>query len=216
MIDLLRRSAPLLWEALYMTVLLGVSSFVIGVGIGIGAAVGRLSRFRPLRIMIGLYVSLFRGTPVLLQVLLVYYGLPQLGVEIEPVPAVIIALSLHAGAYLTETFRAGITAVDTGQRDAAHSMGMTGSQQFRRVILPQAVRIVVPPVGNQFISLMKDTSLASVVTVVELTRVAEIVGSSTFRYLEMFVLAGLIYWIICTVLAVGQETLERRLGRVNA
>ncbi|HJT02310.1 MAG TPA: amino acid ABC transporter permease [Pseudonocardiaceae bacterium] len=216
MIDLLRRAAPLLWDALYMTVLLGVSSFVIGVGIGLGAAVGRLSRFRTLRTVIGLYVSLFRGTPVLLQVLLVYYGLPQLGVEIAPVPAVIIALSLHAGAYLTETFRAGITAVDTGQRDAAHSMGMTGSQQFRRVILPQAVRIVVPPVGNQFISLMKDTSLASVVTVVELTRVAEIVGSSTFRYLEMFVVAGLIYWIICTLLAVGQEVLERRLGRVNA
>lgn len=216
MIDLLRRAEPLLWSALYMTILLGISSFVIGGVIGIGAAVGRLSRFRALRTLIALYVSIFRGTPVLLQVLLVYYGLPQLGADIEPVPAVIIALSLHAGAYLTETFRAGITAVDEGQRDAAHSMGMTDFQQFRRVILPQAVRIVVPPVGNQFISLMKDTSLASVVTVVELTRVAEIVGSSTFRYLEMFMVAGLIYWIICSLLAVGQGALERRLGRVNA
>ena len=131
----------------------------------------------------------------------------------DHVPAAILALSLNAASYLSENFRAGLLGVDQGQREAAASLGMGYAQALRRVILPQAVRIALPGVGNRLIALMKDTSLASVVTVVELTRVAERVGSATFRYMEMFLVVAAIYWAVNTLLAVGQEALERRLAR---
>ena len=196
-----------------MTVFLGVTSFTIGSGIGLLVALARLFGNRILRAVAVAYVSVVRGTPLLIQLLLVYFGLPQFGIILKPVPAALVALSLHAGAYLAENFRAGILAVDKGQWEAAYSLGMPFSKAFRRVALPQAARVAIPPVGSRFIALIKDTSLASVVTVVELTSVAESIGSSTFRYLEMFVIVALIYWAINSLLSVGQEVLERRLAR---
>ena len=211
--DLLARAFPLLVDALAMTVFLGVTSFLIGSVIGLAVALARLFGGRALRVLAVAYVSILRGTPLLIQLLLVYFGLPQFGIILEPVPAAIIALSLHAGAYLAENFRAGILAVDKGQWEAAYSIGMPFAKAFRRVAFPQAARVAIPPVGSRFIALMKDTSLASVVTVVELTAVAESIGASTFRYLEMFVIVAVIYWVINSLLSVGQEVLERRLAR---
>ena len=211
--DLLARAFPLLVDALLMTVFLGVTSFVIGSGIGLLVALSRLFGNRVLRAVAVAYVSVVRGTPLLIQLLLVYFGLPQFGIVLKPVPAALVALSLHAGAYLAENFRAGILAVDKGQWEAAYSLGMPFAKAFRRVAFPQAARVAIPPVGSRFIALIKDTSLASVVTVVELTSVAESIGSSTFRYLEMFVIVALIYWAINSLLSVGQEVLERRLAR---
>lgn len=195
------------------TLYLGVTAFVLGCVIGLLVALARLFGSRPLRILAVTYVSLVRGTPLLVQLLLIYFGLPQLGIILQPIPAAIIALTLHAGAYLAENFRAGILAVDKGQWEAAYSLGMPFWKAFRRVALPQAARVATPPVGSRFIALIKDTSLASVVTVVELTSVAESVGSSTFRYMEMFVLVAIIYWLVNSVLSVGQEVLERRMAR---
>lgn len=211
--DLLARALPLLANALVMTVFLGVISFVIGSVIGLAVALARLFGTRVFRAIAVAYVSIWRGTPLLVQLLLVYFGLPQFGIILKPVPAAIIALSLHAGAYLSENFRAGILAVDKGQWEAAYSLGMPFSKAFRRVALPQAARVAIPPVGSRFIALIKDTSLASVVTVVELTSVAESIGSSTFRYLEMFVIVALVYWAVNSLLSLGQEVLERRLAR---
>lgn len=211
--DLLARALPLLANALVMTVFLGVTSFVIGSVIGLVVALARLFGTRVFRALAVAYVSIWRGTPLLVQLLLVYFGLPQFGIILRPVPAAIIALSLHAGAYLSENFRAGILAVDKGQWEAAYSLGMPFSKAFRRVALPQAARVAIPPVGSRFIALIKDTSLASVVTVVELTSVAESIGSSTFRYLEMFVIVALVYWAFNSLLSLGQEVLERRLAR---
>ena len=196
-----------------MTIFLGVTSFLIGSVIGMAVALARLFGGPALRAIAVGYVSILRGTPLLIQLLLVYFGLPQFGIILRPVPAAIIALSLHAGAYLAENFRAGILAVDKGQWEAAYSLGMPFAKAFQRVALPQAARVAIPPVGSRFIALMKDTSLASVVTVVELTAVAESIGSSTFRYLEMFAIVALVYWVINSLLSLGQEVLERRLAR---
>lgn len=213
MMSLISRALPLMGQAVVITVFLGVTSFAIGSVIGLVGALARMSSRRTLRYLAVGYVSVFRGTPLLVQILLIYFGLPQLGIVVEPIPSAIAALSLNVGAYLSEDFRAGVVSVDKGQREAAHTLSMTYAQALRRVILPQAVRIALPPVGNRLVALMKDTSLASVITVVELTRVANAVGSATFRYVEMFLIVAAVYWIINAFLSAGQEGLERRLSR---
>lgn len=211
--DLIQRSLPLLVQGLVVTLFLGVVAFTLGSALGLLIALARLSRLRPLRWFAVGYVSIFRGTPLLIQILLIYFGLPQVGIRLEPIPSAILALTLHAAAYLSENFRSGIMAVERGQWEAAFALGMPYRKVFQRIVAPQAARIAIPSVGSRFIALMKDTSLASVVTVVELTRVAERVGSSTFRYIEMFVIVAIIYWMVNTVLSFGQEILERRMGR---
>ncbi len=211
--DLISRTIPLLGQAVVITLLLGITSFLIGSVLGVGIALGRLSTHRVPRYLAVAYVSVVRGTPLLIQVLLIYFGLPQLGIVIPPIPAAIAALSVNGAAYLSENFRAGVLSVDRGQREAAHSLSMTYAQSLRRIILPQAARIALPPVGSRFIAIMKDTSLASVITVFELTRLANMVGSATFRYIQMFVVVAFVYWVINTVLSAGQEILERRLAR---
>jgi cystine transport system permease protein len=212
-LDLIARALPLLAQGLAITLFLGLLSFTIGAVLGLALALARISTRRALRWLAVAYVSVFRGTPMLVQLLLIYYGLPQLGITLEPIPSAIIALSLNAGSYLSENFRSGILGVERGQREAAYAIGMSYAQALRRIILPQAGRIALPSLGNRLIALMKDTSLASVVTVVELTRVAERVGSATFRYIEMFVIVAVVYWIVNSILSLGQESLERRLGR---
>ncbi|MFF0578279.1 amino acid ABC transporter permease [Streptosporangium saharense] len=207
---------PGLLTGVAVTLLLGVTSFVLGLALGGLVTLARLCRNRPLRVAAIAYVSVFRGTPPLVQLMLVYFGLPQLGVRIPPIPSAILTFTLYAGAYLSENLRGGVLAVERGQWDAAGSMGMSHGLALRRVVLPQALRVATPAIGSRFISLMKDTSLASVITVVELTRVAETSGSSSFRYVEAFTVAGAVYWLINTVLSAGQETLERRLGRAYA
>jgi L-cystine transport system permease protein len=211
--DLFLRAYPFLLEGLLVTVLLGVTSFTFGSTIGLGVALARLSGIAPLRTVAIAYLSVFRGTPMLVQILLVYFGLPQFGITLEPIPSAIIALSLNVGSYQSENFRSGILGVDKGQREAAFSIGMTGWQALRRIIFPQALRIAAPTIGNRFIALMKDTSLASVVTVVELTRIAERIGSSTFRYMEMFILVAAVYWMLNSLLSLGQAAIERRLAK---
>ncbi|MEU1879954.1 amino acid ABC transporter permease [Streptosporangium sp. NPDC020072] len=214
--DLLSLPMPGLLSGVAVTLLLGVVSFVFGLVLGGLVMLARLSRRRPLRVAAIVYVSVFRGTPPLVQLMLVYFGLPRLGVRLPPVPSAILTFSLYAGAYLSENLRGGVLAVDGGQWDAAGSMGMSHGLALRRVVLPQALRVATPAIGGRFISLVKDTSLASVITVVELTRVAETAGSSSFRYVEAFTVAGAVYWLINTVLFAGQGALERRLGRAYA
>lgn len=214
--DMLVDSFPMLLRGLGITLLLGVVSFVLGSALGALVALARISAFRVLRGSAIMYVSIFRGTPLLIQIMIIYFGLPQLGVQLEPIPSAILALSLFTGAYLSENFRGGILGVDKGQWEAASSIGMPYWRTFRRIIFPQAIRIATPAVGGRFIALMKDTSLASVVTVVELTRVAESIGNANFRYMEAFLMIGAMYWLINTLLSVGQGMLERRLGKAYA
>jgi cystine transport system permease protein len=144
---------------------------------------------------------------------LIYFGLPHFGIVLSPIPSALLALTLFSAAYLSENFRSGISAVDRGQWEASASMGMGYWTALRRIILPQALRIALPPLGSRLIALVKDTSLASTITVVELTRVAEQMGAATFRYMEMFLMVGLMYWVINQVLTVLQTYLEGRLTR---
>ena len=211
--ELLVQAAPLLPQAVGVTLFLGIGAFVLGSVLGIFITLARISTVPPLRWLAYAYVSVFRGTPLLIQLLLIYFGLPQMGIVIEPIPSALIALTLFAASYLSENFRSGISAVDRGQWEAASSIGMTYAQSMKRIVLPQALRVALPPVGSRFIALMKDTSLASTVTVVELTRLAEKIGSSSFKYLEMFFIVGVIYWAINQLLTFGQTYLERRMSR---
>ena len=213
MVGLAERSLPLLGPAVSMTLLLGVTSFILGSVLGLGIALARLSNYSVVRAFALTYLSIFRGTPLLVQLLLVYFGLPETGFQIGPVPAAITALTLFSAAYLSENFRAGILAVDRGQWEAFTSMGMGYWLGLRRVILPQGLLTALPSVGSRLIALMKDTSLASAITVVELTRVADEVGASTFRYVEAFTMVGAIYWLINQILTIAQIFLERRLSR---
>ncbi|MBW9331926.1 amino acid ABC transporter permease [Herbaspirillum sp. RU 5E] len=213
MIDLFVRALPLLEKAVVVTIGLGIGSFVLGSALGMLIALARISDARPLRWLAFAYVSVFRGTPLLIQILLIYFGLPNYGITIDPIPAALLALTLFSAAYLSENFRSGINAVDRGQWEAAWSMGMGYWKTLWRVILPQGLRIAIPPVGSRLIALMKDTSLASTVTVVELTRVADQLGATTFRYMDMFIIVGTIYWVINQLLTLLQTWLEEKLSR---
>jgi len=213
MVDLFLRALPLLEKAALVTLGLGLSSFVLGSILGMLIALARIAPFRPLRWLAFSYVSIFRGTPLLIQILLIYFGLPNYGITIDPIPAALLALTLFSAAYLSENFRSGINAVDKGQWEAAWSMGLGYRKTLTRIILPQGLRIAIPPVGSRLIALMKDTSLASTVTVVELTRVADQMGATTFRYMDMFIIVGSIYWVINQILTILQTWLEEKLSR---
>ena len=161
------------------------------------------------------YTSFFRGLPLLVQVYLLYLGLPQLGWVIDAIPAGIIALSLCYGAYMTEIFRAGISSIDRGQWEASRGLALNSFQTMRFIILPQAMRVIIPPTGNQFIAMLKDSSLVSVLGVWELMFLARTQGQTEFKHLEMLITAALIYWALTMVLEVIQSRIERKFKRAN-
>lgn len=161
------------------------------------------------------YTSFFRGLPLLVQVYLLYLGLPQMGWVIDAIPAGVIALSLCYGAYMTEIFRAGITSIDRGQWEAARGLALNNFQTMRLIILPQAMRVIIPPTGNQFIAMLKDSSLVSVLGVWELMFLARTQGQTQFKHLEMLITAALIYWILSMSLEMIQSRIERKFKTVN-
>lgn len=211
-LDLLSRSIwPLARGALAATIPLTLASFAIGLVIAILIALARLSESRILRGLAGVYVSLIRGTPLLVQLFVIFYALPQLGVVIDPFPSAILAFSLNVGGYTAETIRAAILSVPTGQWEAAETIGLDRATTLRRVIAPQALRVAVPPLFNTFIGLVKDTSLASSIMVSELLREAQIIAAPSYRFLLLYSLAALYYWLICAVLAIVQFRIEKKL-----
>jgi polar amino acid transport system permease protein len=174
------------------------------------ALIGALARLSKMGLAYGVatfYISFFRGTPLLLQVYIIYLGLPQMGIILDPVPAGIIALSLCYGAYMAEIFRAGIQGVPKGQAEAATALGLRPGLTMRKVILPQAMKLIVPPTGNQFIAMLKDSSLVSVLGVQELMFLARTQGRSEFKHFEMLITAAIIYWII----SIGFELIQARI-----
>ncbi|WP_308469015.1 amino acid ABC transporter permease [Rathayibacter soli] len=207
---------PLLQGAILGTIPLSLASFAIGLALAIGVAIMRLSKNRFARGIARGYVSIIRGTPMLVQLFVVFYGLPTIGVVIDPWPSAIIALSLNVGGYASEVVRAAILAVPRGQWEAASTIGMSNGQAMRRIILPQAARVSVPPLSNTFISLVKDTSLASVILVTELFREAQQIAAASSEFLVLYIEAAAIYWVICLALSSGQSALEKRLDRYVA
>ncbi len=197
------------------TIYVAVISIAFAISFAIFGALGRLSSVPVFYSISTLYVSLVRGTPLLVQILFIYLALPQIIPAVSQLPKEVLgifALSFNYGAYMTETFRAGIQAVPHGQTEAAEALGMQGRTRMRRIILPQAIRIITPAIGNEFISMIKDSSLVSVIGVAELLWRAQRVGQSNFRTLETLMVAAAIYWALTIVLSLVQDRLEKRMA----
>jgi cystine transport system permease protein len=215
LLDLLRESAPVMLRGAGLTLLLAVSAMLGGLVLGLPAALMRVSPWALLRWPAAVYVSAFRGTPLLVQLFVVYYGLPSIGIEFTPVTAGVLTLSLNAGAYLSESLRGAILAIAQGQWRAAYSLGLGWGQALGHVVLPQALRVAVPSMSNTLISLIKDTSLVSVITMTELMLVTKELISVTFRPLPLYVAAAIIYWIMSLFFEGLQRRAERRLNRAH-
>ncbi len=204
---------PIALAGVTATVPLAVASFALGMVIAIVMALMRISVNPVVSGIARFYISVVRGTPMLVQLFVIFYGLPTIGVKLDPWPSAIIALSINVGGYAAEVVRAAILSVPAGQWEAAYTVGMNRTHTLSRVILPQAARVSVPPLSNTFISLVKDTSLASLILVTELFKVAQQIAASTLEFMVVYLAAALVYWVICLVLSFGQSALERRLDR---
>lgn len=207
---------PLVSGAVRGTIPLTLFSFAIGLVLALAVALARLSRRVVVSGLARGYVSVIRGTPLLVQLFIIFYALPSIGLVIDPFPSAVIAFSLNVGGYAAETIRAAILSVPKGQWEAAATIGLNHTLTLRRVVLPQALRVSVPPLSNTFISLVKDTSLASTIMVTELLRKAQEIAAPTYEFMALYSLAAAIYWLICLVLSFGQARLERRLDRFVA
>ena len=209
---------PMMEAAIDKTIPLAVISFFAGVFIALMVALIRIVEkpnigIRLLPILCRIYVSTIRGTPMLVQIFIIFYGLPEVGIKLDPFPTAIIAFSINIGAYASETIRAAILSIPKGQWEASYSIGMNYYQTFTRTIMPQALRVSVPPLANTFISNVKDTSLASLVLVTEMFRVAQNITAENYEFIMIYSEAALIYWCICLVLSFAQDRLEKRLSR---
>ena len=196
-----------------MTLFLCAVSIVCSSVLGLVAALGRLTRNGVFFGAATFYISFFRGTPLLVQVFLIYLGLPQVGIVIDAVPAGMIALSLNYGAYLAEIVRSGIQSISHGQWEAATALGLRRGQTMWKVILPQAMRVIVPPTGSQFIAMLKDSSLVSMMGVWEVMYLARSYGRAEYRYIEMLLTAALIYWAMSICFELVQSRIERHFGK---
>ncbi len=221
------KSIPSIASYLPVTFWLAVASMAFGLAIGLGAALVRVYRTPVVRQVALVYISFIRGTPLLVQLYLVYYGLPKLinlasrrwtfmaGFSVNMIPPelfAVLAFSLNMGGYLAETLRAAIEAVDRGQFEAANSIGLSRTATLRLVVLPQAALIALPNLGNALIGMVKDTSLAFMIMVIEIMGQAKIIGARGLRIFEVYIAVSLIYWATCIVLEQGFRLLEKRLG----
>ena len=212
--ELIRESLlPLLSGTIRGTIPLTVISFVLGLLLAVVIALMRLSPVRLISAPARFYVSVIRGTPLLVQLFIIYYGLPSIGATIDPFPSACIAFTLNVGGYASEVVRAAILAVPRGQWEAAFTVGMNYRTALRRIVLPQAARVAVPPLSNTLISLVKDTSLASTIQVTELLRKAQELAAPTYEFFTLYAVAAAYYWVICLGLSFSQSRLETRLDR---
>ncbi|MGM0884881.1 MAG: amino acid ABC transporter permease [Bacillota bacterium] len=207
---------PLLKAGVAFTIPLTLISFAIGFVLAFLTALARLSNWKVLVLIARFYVWIIRGTPLLLQLFIIFFGLPSIGIVIDAFPAAVIGFSISVGAYGSEIIRAAILSIGKGQWEAAYSVGMTRSQALRRVILPQAARVSVPPLGNSLISLLKDTSLAAVISMPEMLQKAQQINAFYYEALLLYSEAGLIYLLFSTVLSNLQRRLEKRFERYSA
>jgi L-cystine transport system permease protein len=215
LIALLREAAPVMLTGAGYTLLFALASMIGGLALGFPAAVLRMSPWAVLRWPASLYVSLIRGTPLLVQIFVIYYGLPSIGIEFTPVTAGVLALSLNAGAYLSESLRGAIDSISVGQWRASFSLGLGYWQTLGHIVLPQALRVAVPSMSNTLISLIKDTSLVSVITMTELMLSTKEVIATTFRPLPLYIAAAAIYWCMSLAFERLQRRAERHLNRAH-
>jgi polar amino acid transport system permease protein len=211
--DFIVETGPYILQGAGITILVSLVAIVLAIGLALLGALGRLSSNAIFYSLASLYVSLVRGTPLLVQIYFIFFALPFAGIIIDPIPAGIIALGFNYGAYMTEIFRAGIQAVPRSQHEAAQALGMPERLAFRRIVLPQAVRIVIPAIGNDFVAMIKDSALISTIAVQELLWRAQRIGRSEHQVLASIGVAALVYWILTIIFSFFQERLEKRMAR---
>jgi polar amino acid transport system permease protein len=212
--DFVFTSGPvILRDGVWVTIVLSVTSIVFATVLALLGALGRISKNAILNAIASFYVSLIRGTPLIVQIFVIYFALPQLDIVLPAIACGIIALSLNYGAYMTEIFRAGIQAVPRGQREAAQALGMPESRIFRRIVMPQAFRIVTPAIGNEFIAMLKDSALVSTISVHETLFWSQRLGRSALEPMTALLIAALVYWALTIVFTFLQTWLERRLAQ---
>lgn len=203
---------PLLLQGARMTIILTIYAIGLGTLIGLVIALAKISNNGFLNLLGSFYTWVFRGIPLLVQLFILYFALPGIGINLTPMQAAVSGLSMCGGAYIAEIIRAGIQSIDKGQMEAALSLGMNYYQAMSRVIIPQTYRRLIPPMGNEFITLMKDTALVSVVTMYELLRAAQLQATSFFKPFEMYITAGLMYLALTTIFTMVFNRLERKLA----
>ncbi|MEQ6758679.1 amino acid ABC transporter permease [Pseudomonas aeruginosa] len=211
LVELLGMAWPFLLQGAMYTVLFAAVSMVLGLILGFSVAMVRVTKVPVVSQIAAVYVSAFRGTPLLVQIFVLYYGLPSVGIEFTPVTAGILALTLNVAAYLSESMRGAILGIDKGQWEAGLSVGLTWGQTLWNIITPQALRLAVPSLSNSLISLIKDTSLISVITVTELMLATKEVIAETFQPLPLYLAAAGIYWLLSALFERVQKALENRL-----
>lgn len=210
-IDLMLRVYPYFLKAAWVTIELSVLTIILGLLCGMLGAAGRLSRFAILRFLAAAYVSFFRGTPALIQIFLLYFGGPQVGIQLDAFEAGVIGLGVNIGAYMTETMRGAIISIDKGQIEASRTLGLSKFETLRKVTLPQALRLMIRPLGVNINAQIKGTALVAAISVVELTYTAQRYIGSTYKPFEMFLIAGILYLIIITAVGKIISFLDRRV-----
>lgn len=215
LLSLLQFAAPVMLRATLLTLLFAISAMVLGMLLGTAVALLRVLQVPVLDPLARIYVSAFRGTPLLVQVFIVYYGLPSIGIEFSPITAGILALTLNVAAYLSESLRGAVLGVAQGQWMAARSLGLSQVQTLRFIVAPQALRMAVPSLSNSLISLIKDTSLVSVIAVTELMLATKELISTTFQPFPLYIAAACVYWALSLCFEQLQHRLEKRLAFPN-
>ncbi|MCA9765190.1 MAG: amino acid ABC transporter permease [Carnobacterium sp.] len=205
-------SLPYVLKGLGYTLGISVTSMAIGLAIGFLLAIMRMSENKLASISARIYISFMRGTPLLVLLFILYFGFPFIGIQFSAVNAAIIGFSLSSSAYIAEILRSALLSVDKGQWEAAYALGLKWPVVMRKIIVPQAMRIAVPPLSNVLLDLIKGTALAAMITVPELFQQAKIVGGREFDYMTMYILVALVYWAICSVFALFQNVLEKRMA----
>ncbi|MFJ8236136.1 amino acid ABC transporter permease [Ureibacillus sp. NPDC094379] len=207
-------SIPYILQGIGVTLQIVISATIIGLLLGILLALCKIGSIKPLRWFAEFYTSIFRGTPLVLQLMIIYYLFPQiLDINIEALPAAIIAFGLNSAAYISEIIRAGINAVDKGQQEAAKALGIPYSKMMKDIILPQAMKNILPSLMNEFITLNKESAIVTVIGALDIMRRAYVVGGDTFRYLEPLLIAGVIYYVMTLVLTFLGKMIEKRMRR---
>jgi len=211
--NLVFENSEFLLKGAYYTLLITLLSMFFGFLIGLVVALARLRGSWPFRALARAYVSIIRGTPALVQIVIVYFGLVDYGITLGPITAAVIALSINVGAFLSETFRGAIQSVPNGQLEAAYATGMTTGQAMRRIVLPQAARIAIPPMGNTFVGMLKETSLVSVISVTELLRSAQLLIAQYYVNMPFYIGIAAMYWVMSTAFSALLHMVERRLAK---
>ena len=205
-------SMPYILKGIGVTLKIVLVAGLLGFAFGIILAIFKISKSKALNWFADVYTSIFRGTPLILQLMIIYYGAPQIiGFEISSYTAAVVSFSLNSAAYISEIIRAGILAVDKGQKEAAMALGVPGNRMMRDIILPQALKNILPALMNEFITLTKESAIVTVIAVDDIMRRAYIVGGEQYRFFEPFILAGLIYYLMVISLTMIGKVVERRL-----